>query len=153
MIKITLRLLVFLLVTMTIGCSVTHTVHTKSTQSLTKELKQISKTIENVKFTFTRPDLFIEINLKEVPSNEILDSILLQVKAFATIDNMNEIAKSVKWGLEVSEIHLIVNSDKGDQSEKHAYFARYFKTSDASDKSQENMDAYQTWFKEELKNP
>ncbi|NEW08997.1 hypothetical protein GK047_23675 [Paenibacillus sp. SYP-B3998] len=148
--KIAFRLFIFLIIcTMTIGCSVSHTVSTKPTKSLAEDLKQISKSIRNVKFTFTRPDLFIDIKLTEVPSKEILDSILSNVKAFATVDNMNEVAQSVKWDLEVSEIHLAVNGDKDHQTIKHAYFARYFKTSDASDKSKENIDGYQTWIIEE----
>jgi outer membrane lipoprotein-sorting protein len=114
------------------GCSVTHTVNTKSTKSLARELKQISKTVENVKVTFTRPDLLIKINMTKEPGQEILDSILSNVKTFATVDNMNDIASSVKWDLEVSEIHLAINSDKDNQTIEHAYFARYFKTYNAS---------------------
>lgn len=131
------------------GCSVTHTVNTRSTKALAKELKQISKTVENVKFTFTRPNLLIKINMTKEPGLEILDSILSNVKTFATVDNMNDIARSVKWDLEVSEIHLAINSDKDNQTIEHAYLARYFKTYDASDHSKNNIDAYHTWFKDE----
>lgn len=141
------RLLAFLMLfTILIGCSVTHSVNTQSTKQLTKELKETTDSIRNVTFAFTRPNLFLDIALKEKPSKEMLDSMMAKVKAFATVDNMNEIAQSVNWHLEVSEIHLTIHADRDHQRIVHTYLARYFKTSDASDTSQENIDAYQTWF-------
>ncbi len=141
-------IIVFVAVTMIIGCSVTHSVNTKSTKTLEEDLEEISKSIENVKFTFTRPDLLISIDISEDPSRDDIQLILSKVKTFATVDNMNEIARSVKWNLEISEIRLVINSDEGNQAIKHAYFARYFKTFDASDKSKENIDGYKTWFED-----
>ena len=141
-------IMVFVAVTMIIGCSVTNSVNTKSTKTLAEDLKGISKSIENAKFTFTRPNLLISIDLSEDSSKDDIESILSNVKTFATVDNMTEIARSVKWNLEISEIRLVINSDVGEQAIKHVYFARYFKTFDASDKSKENIDGYKTWFED-----
>lgn len=131
------------------SCSVTDTVNTESTKALTQDLKEMSKSIKEVKFTFTRPELRIKINMKEEPSEETLDLILSDVKTFATVENVNEIAHSVGWELEVSDIQLVINGGKDKDSFEHVYFARYFKTFNASDYSKENIDAYQTWFKKE----
>ncbi|WP_248927581.1 hypothetical protein [Paenibacillus hamazuiensis] len=140
--------MVFMTVTIIIGCSVTHSVNTKSTQELAKDLKGISGSVENVKFTFTRPNLLITVDVTENPGNDAVESILSKVKTFATVDSMNEIARSVKWKLEISEIRLVINGGKGDQAGRRVYFARYFKTYDASDNSEENIDGYKTWFEE-----
>ncbi|WP_434751570.1 hypothetical protein [Paenibacillus amylolyticus] len=134
---------VLLLIT---GCSTTHKVNTDSTKELTKELKELSPSIEKVQFTFTRPNLTYRIDMSEEPSKEELDSILTEIKKFTTVDNMNEIARSVKWGLEISEIYLDLNTDENTETIEHTYYARYFKTSDASDYSDTNIEGYNIWY-------
>ncbi|MCM3132127.1 hypothetical protein M3629_04980 [Paenibacillus polysaccharolyticus] len=135
---------VLLLIT---GCSTTHKIHTDSTKELTKELKELFPSIEKVDFTFTRPDLSCRIDMSKEPSKEELEAILTVVERFTTVDNMNEIARSVKWGLEISKIYLDMNTDEDTKTIEHAYYARYFKTSNASDYSETNIEGYKIWYK------
>lgn len=127
------------------GCSKTHSVNTASTKELTKELKVLSPSIERVQFIFTRPNLYCRIDMSKEPSKEELESILTGVKEFTTIDNINEIARSLKWGLEISHIYLDINTDEDRKTIEHAYYARYFKTFDASDYSESNIEGYKIW--------
>jgi hypothetical protein len=141
-------IVVILFVLLNLGCSVTHSVSTSSTVSLSKELKKEIPSIKYIKYTFTRPDLTINIKMNDTPTDESINSILDKVKPFSTIENINEIAKSVKWKSEISNINLILYS----QSEKKPaikFFASYFKTFDASNTSEENIDGYKTWTKHE----
>ncbi|MBE9917100.1 hypothetical protein G8C92_24065 [Paenibacillus donghaensis] len=128
-----------------VGCSTTHSIDTDSTKELTKDLKDLSPSIERVQFTFTRPNLFCRIDMSKEPSKEELESILTEIEKFSTIDNINEIARSVKWGLEISNIYLDINTDKDKKTIEHAYYARYFKTFDASDHSETNIEGYRIW--------
>nr|WP_145160622.1 hypothetical protein [Paenibacillus terrae] len=128
------------------GCSTTHSVNTDSTRELTKDFKDLSPSIEKVQFTFTRPNLFCRIDMRKEPSKKELESILKEIEQFATIDNINEIARSVKWGLEISNIYLDIDTDKDKKTIEHAYYARYFKTSDASDHSETNIEGFRTWY-------
>ncbi|OZB96133.1 hypothetical protein [Paenibacillus sp. XY044] len=129
------------------GCSTTHSVDTDSTKELTKDLKDLFPSIERVQFTFTRPNLFCRIDMSKKPSKEELESIRKEIEKFSTIDNLNKIARSVKWGLEISNIYLDINTDKDKKTIEHAYYARYFKTSDASDHSETNIEGYRIWYK------
>ncbi|SFS72448.1 hypothetical protein [Paenibacillus sp. BC26] len=142
-------IMIIVIVLINSGCSVTHSVNTSSTVSLSNELKIEIPAIKNIKFTFTRPNLTINIMMKEdSPTEEKVHDILAKVKQFSTIENINEIAKSVKWKSEIYDINLNIYS----QSEKIApikYSASYFKTFDASNTSEENSDGYQTWSKYE----
>ncbi|GIP53318.1 hypothetical protein J42TS3_23530 [Paenibacillus vini] len=128
------------------GCSTTHSIDTSSTRTLKKDLKDLSPSIKRVQFTFTRPNLFCRIDMRNEPSTEELESILAEFKEFSTMDNMNEIARSVKWGLEISEIHVDINTDQDKKTIEHAYYARYFKTFDASDHSEANIEGYRIWY-------
>ncbi|MGQ8874405.1 hypothetical protein [Paenibacillus sp. TSA_86.1] len=128
------------------GCSTTHKIHTDSTKELTKELKKLSPSIEKVQFTFTRPNLTYRVDMSQEPSKKELDSILTEIKKFTTVDNMNEIARSIKWGLEISKIYLNLNTDENTETIEHSYYARYFKTSDASDYSDMNIEGYNIWY-------
>lgn len=128
------------------GCSTTYRINTDTTKELTKKLKELSPSIEKVKFTFTRPNLSCRIDMSTEPSKEELESILMEMDGFSTIDNINEIARSVRWGLEISKIYLDINTDKNKKTIEHAYYARYFKTSDASDHSDTNFEGYETWY-------
>ncbi|MFK0522160.1 hypothetical protein ACINKY_08085 [Paenibacillus illinoisensis] len=85
--------------------------------------------------------------MSEEPSKEELEFILTELDEFSTVDNINEIARSVKWGLEISNIYLDINTDQNKETIEHAYYARYFKTSDASDHSDTNIEGYETWYK------
>lgn len=84
--------------------------------------------------------------MSDEPSKEELESFLMELDEFSTVDNINEIACSVKWGLEISNIHLDINLDNNKKTIEHAYYARYFKTSDASDHSETNIEGYETWY-------
>lgn len=128
------------------GCSTTHNINTDTTKELTKSLKELSPSIERVQFTFTRPNLSCRIDMRNEPSKEELESILMEMDEFSTVDNINEIARSVKWGLEISNIYLDINTDQNKKTIEHAYYARYFKTSDASDHSDTNIEGYGTWY-------
>ncbi|WP_435921115.1 hypothetical protein [Paenibacillus sp. DYY-L-2] len=128
------------------GCSTTHRIETDSTKELTKDLKELSPSIGRVQFTFTRPNLFCRIDMSKEPSKEELESILTEIKKFSTIDNLNEIARSIKWGLEISNIYLDINTDEDKKTIEHAYYARYFKTFDASDHSETNIEGYKLWY-------
>lgn len=131
-----------------LGCSTRMDVNTESTQEYKKEVLKISEVIEKVDIHFFRPNLFCQVTLSEEPNDKIITEILLKTKEYVTLENMNEISKSIKWNLEISRVHLTINTDN-DKGIVHEYFAQYFKTSDASNKSEENIDAYQKWYKKE----
>lgn len=131
-----------------IGCSVAHTVRTDSTKAAAKAWKTDFPSIETINFTFTRPDLSIRMQLKEAPDQASLEAILAAVQAFSTVDRMRDIARSVNWSLEISEVHLTIAGGKGGSAFQHRYSARYYRTSDASNDAPENIDAYRTWSEE-----
>lgn len=43
-------------------------------------------------------------------------------------------------------IYLDIVTDKDKKTIEHVYYARYFKTSDASDHSETNIESYRTWY-------
>ena len=138
--------IIALILLLTIGCSVTHAVKTSSTRSLTTELKEEVPAIKQVAYTFTRPNLTITINLKDNLSEEAEASVVDKVKQFSTDEtNISEIAESVNWNSEISNIYLII--EHASEASSLRYSARYFKTYDASNTSEENIDGYQTWSK------
>ncbi|WP_221435244.1 hypothetical protein [Paenibacillus anseongense] len=143
-----IAIIIFLIILINSACSVTYTVKTSSTVSLSEVLKKEIPAIKNFKCTFTRPDLTISIEMKDVPSEESLNSILANVKQFSTIENLNDIAKSVKWKSEIYDINLIIYSHSKEKP-LIKYSASYFKTFDASNTSEENIDGYKTWTKYE----
>ncbi|WP_199621365.1 hypothetical protein [Paenibacillus alkalitolerans] len=137
-------ILVFILVT---GCSERQQVDTPASQTYKDDIYQLSNIIKDVRVYFLRPDLFIQIDLSGEPGNELADEILLRTKEFVTIENMTEVAESINWDLEISNVHLTFNTDS-DENIEHEYYARYFKTFDASDKSKENIEGYRNWYKD-----
>ena len=145
-----LAILVCLLLMAAAGCSPVHNVNTAATREFVKELEAFTPAVENVRFTFQRPDLYCRIDMSREPSEEELEGILARIGEFATVENMNEIARSVRWGLEISNIYLDINTDRDRQTVEHAYYARYFKTFDASDRSEANIEAYSVWYEREL---
>lgn len=140
-----LTIVLLSLVLLLAGCSTTHRVHTDSTKELIQDLKELSPSIEKVRITFTRPDLTYAIEMNQEPSQEELESILAEIEKFSTVERINEIARSVNWNSEISTVHLRISTDEDEATNGHFYYARYFKTSNASDYSEENIDAYQTW--------
>lgn len=140
-----IAILIGFLLLFSTGCSTTHRVASDSTKQLTQDLEDLSPSIESVHFTFTRPNLLCRIEMNKEPDKEELESILAEIEKFATIDNINEIARSVKWGLEISTIYLHINTDNDKKTIEHSYYARYFKTFDASDHSEENIEGYKIW--------
>jgi len=138
--------LLFCFLLLAAGCSTTHHVNTAATKELSKELKDFSPAVVKVQFTFTRPDLYCRIDMSREPSEDELEWILARIGEFATVENVADIARSVRWGLEISHIYLDINTDQDRQTVEHAYFAKYFKTFDASDRSEENIEAYRVWY-------
>ncbi|RED58526.1 hypothetical protein [Cohnella lupini] len=131
-----------------LGCSVRHSVLTSATSSLSKSLKNEVPTVHSVQFHFTRPEFTISVKTSEALSEGVRDSILERVKQFTTINHMNEVARSVKWKSPISNVNLVIYNDS--KSEPAAvYSTSYFKTFDASDTSEENIDGYVTWRKHE----
>lgn len=143
-----LVLLIVLAFIIFIGCSKSIKVNTKSSQEYKKDINELSEIIDKVNITFLRPDLFCQITMSEEPNDEVVKEILLRTKEFVTLKNMNEISKSINWDLEISTVHLTINTDD-DKDNEHEYFAKYFKTFDASNKSEENIEAYNTWYENE----
>ncbi|MCY9588918.1 hypothetical protein PC41400_26450 [Paenibacillus chitinolyticus] len=127
------------------ACSVTHSVETDTIRVAAKSMKKNLKGYKGLYCTFTRPDVTCRVDWKGEPDPETHAAVLAAVKAFVTPEHMREIARSVKWNLEISEFHLLLNTDDNKADAEHAYSARYYKTSDASDDSEANIDAYKTW--------
>ncbi len=140
-----LTIVLLSLVLLLAGCSTTHRVHTDSTKELIQDLKGLSPLIEKVRITFTRPDLTYAIEMSQEPSQEELESILAEIEKFSTVERINEIARGVNWNSEISTVHLRINTDGNKETDEHSYYARYFKTSNASDYSEENIEAYRIW--------
>jgi hypothetical protein len=138
-------LLLFSILLIVSGCSVTNKVNTQPIKALEKDLRGISETIKSVKVTFTRPEVRFRINMSEEPSDEILDTLVTKVKTFSTEANMDLIAKKVNWHDHIWTVNLVINTDEDDQTVEHEYTAAYYKTS--NDQSDENIDAYKTWYK------
>lgn len=128
------------------GCSTTHSVNIELTKNLTTDLKTLSPSIENVQFTFRRPNLYCSIDMSKDPDIDELEAILTKMKEFSTVENINEIARSVNWGLEISNIYLDIHVNSDQKTIEYAYYARYFKTFDASDHSEANIEAYKIWY-------
>ncbi|WP_051507144.1 hypothetical protein [Saccharibacillus sacchari] len=140
-----LTIVLLSLVLLLAGCSTTHRVHTDSTKELIQDLKELSPLIEKVRITFTRPNLYYAIEMNQEPSQEELESILAEIEKFSTVERINEIARSVNWNLEISTVHLRISTDENKETNGHSYYARYFKTSNASDYSEQNIEAYRIW--------
>jgi hypothetical protein len=136
----------FLVLFTTIGCSVTHSVNTSATSSLSTEMVDEFPNILSIQYKFTRPDLTIYVETSEAPSEVIMNSILERAKLFATVDHINEVARSVNWKGVISNVNLVIyNVSKNTPAA--IYTASYFKTFNASDTSEENIDGYVTWRK------
>ncbi|MBV6716989.1 hypothetical protein [Paenibacillus chitinolyticus] len=127
------------------ACSVTHSVETDTIRAAAKSMKKNLKGYKGLYCTFTRPDVTCRVDWKGEPDPETHAAVMAAVKAFVTPGHMREIARSVNWKLEISEFHLLLNTDDNKADAEHAYSARYYKTSDASDDSEANIDAYRTW--------
>lgn len=120
-------------------------VNTGTVKEYIQNIQELSESINKVKVIFQRPDLFCQINISKEPSDEVIKAILLRTKEFITVENMNVISKEVNWNLEISTVHLTIKTDDGEGIE-HEYYAKYFKTFDASNKSDENIEAYKKWY-------
>ncbi len=93
-----------------------------------------------------RPSVTCEIKVKESLTNEEINEILNEVKRLITVEFMREIARDVDWNLEISAFYLYIKPDSGGVTKR--YFTKYYKSSNASDPSTENIDGYRTWFEE-----
>ncbi|WP_166242903.1 hypothetical protein [Paenibacillus turpanensis] len=137
------RVWIFLVVLLLAGCSVTHSVSTAGTRELTQQLKK-QYPVESIQITFMRPSVTCTIRLKDSASKQEVEGIISAVKAFVTVDSMESIAEKVDWDLEISTFYLNVYPAEGGEPMRYA--TNYFKTADASNHSEENLDRYQTWF-------
>lgn len=133
------------------ACSVTHGVKTETIRAAAKSMKKNLKGYKGLHCTFTRPDVTCRVDWKGEPDPAAHAALMKAVKAFVTPEHMREIARSVNWKLEISEFHLRINTDDDKTDAEHAYSARYYKTPDASDDSEANIDAYRTWTEEGTK--
>lgn len=140
-------LIIIFLLTILTGCSITHRVNTDSSKALKKDLLKISEAVKSVEITFTRPAVTCRINMTGEPSPEELRSILARVKSFASVENLDEIARKVGWKDHIWRVYLTINTDDNEESAEHTYTAGYLKSSDQDDRSEDNIDAYQTWRK------
>lgn len=149
--KLIFAVLLWLWAAMLAGCSVTHSVSTPAVKELRQDLKRISPSVQRVQVTFTRPNLTIRVDTKELPDREMLEAMLDRVQAFATVEHVEQAARSANWKIPVSRVHFIVNGDGNAETAEAAYWARYFRTADASDDSPDNIEAFRTWY--EAKQP
>jgi hypothetical protein len=130
-----------LIIVFFIGCSITENVNTKSVKELKKDINAYSDSVQNIKVTFTRPGLDIYITMRETPGEEELNNIVQKIKDFTNEANMKEIAEKVGWHQYISDISLTIYAKNLPMH----YSTRYFKSSDTTDLSIENIDAYKTW--------
>lgn len=114
------------------------------TKAYEQDIKRISDAITSIKVTFQRPNVYFNVHMDNEPSAEVVQAVLSRTKAFATVENISAIAEAVNWGIEISEVHLSIRLNNADVPAYH-YMTSYFKTSDASNYSAENIDAYSTW--------
>jgi len=127
-----------------VACSVSQRVNTDSTRQFEQDLI-LNSVIKDVNFTFVRPYLRCNILTVHDLTDDDINFILNNAKALVTLENMNQIGQSVNWNIEISRFEIIINTDK---DKEHKYYSKYFKSYDTTDKSPENIEAYQIWYKE-----
>jgi len=127
------------------SCSIEYNINTDAVKDFKEDLMNITDTIKKVNVTFIRPQVRYEIIMTEEPTQEVLDTILEKVKSFTTVENVEEIARKVRWKKHVSEVRLFINTDS-DRAYEYEYVTRYYKTAVVQD-TEENIDAYKTWYK------
>ncbi|WP_028547352.1 hypothetical protein [Paenibacillus sp. UNC451MF] len=125
------------------ACSQTYQVTTASTKALNQELREMSSTITLFRCSFTRPQLTCRVALSREPDEQLIDSLLVKVKAFSTLDNLDEIARKVHWNDHIWTIRLVVGTDRDVQTTQYEYSASYYRYH--IDHSIQEVDAYQTW--------
>jgi len=126
------------------ACSQTFPVKTASVTALSKELRELSPQVSSVRCSFTRPELTCRVNVSTDPDEQLLDSILEKVKAFSTLDHMDEIARKVHWNDHIWEIRLVIDQDRRpEQSQPYEYSASYYRYN--INPAVQEVDAYQTW--------
>jgi hypothetical protein len=130
------------------GCSIWYTVDTDSTKKLKTDLTEMSAAITSVDVQFLRPDLYIDVYLNSTPDQQARDRILEEVKAFATVDNLNAIGQKVDWKQEPiwsARLFIYINKDK-DSWLEYTYTAEYSTGNNAPFFGQtNNVDGYKTW--------
>lgn len=130
------------------GCSVQKTVRGEPAKSYRDRVKALSATVLKTDVTFTRPSLSIDITLSGEPDDDLSERILQETRSFVTVENMERLAENIGWGLEISKVRLSIRQ-KGNQAGERRYHARYFRTSDASDTSEANIEGYRIWYPHE----
>jgi hypothetical protein len=99
---------------------------------------------KDVKLSFLRPGVTIEVTVTAEVSESEIDQIFELTKSYVTVENMDRIAKHVDWDREIWEVRLrIINNTSKTVLED--WWTEYFKTSYANDYSPENIDGYKTW--------
>jgi len=125
------------------ACEVKKNVPTSFFKEYKSDIMQHSN-VKNVKLSFKRPAVMIEVYVTKVIDETEINKILELTKSYVTVENMNNIAKRVKWDREISRVYLrIINN--ADKSLLIYYGTNYFKTNDASDYTPDNIDEYKTW--------
>ena len=99
--------------------------------------------VKKVKLSFIRPQLTIEAYVSSIVTDEDTGIVLDATKTFVTVDKMTDIAEYAKGGNPILYVSLKIFDNDGLLLKE--YMARYFKTSQASDFSPENIDGYKTW--------
>ena len=139
---------IFCLVLLMPSCNVEKQVPISYCKDYNSEVLE-NGSVEGVSVTFSRPSLTIEVKVSDSISDDEIVKILESTKSFVTVDNMNAIAKRVKWNLAISSVYLDIRSinDKTQNSDNllGRYESFYLKTSNAMDHSPENIDGYKTW--------
>ncbi|WP_282940745.1 hypothetical protein [Paenibacillus sp. RC67] len=135
---------IFCVVIATISaCSQTYSVTTASTTALKKELREMSEMITGFRCSFTRPQLTCRVAMSREPNEQLLESILVKVKAFSTLENLDEIARKVHWNDHVWRIRLLIETDRKASKPQYEYSAEYYRYN--FDPRVQEVDAYQTW--------
>lgn len=130
------------------GCNVDEKVNTKEVKEFKKSILNINNT-KKVEVLFNRPNLYINVISDETVNDDFINDILQETKSFITIDNIEKIKQELKWKIEISNVHVKIYEKNKNKLIQNSYL-RYFKTSNASDKSEDNLELYQVWHKWEF---
>jgi hypothetical protein len=121
------------------GCTYLHTANTTAVKDMQSDLMKISQSVYSVKVTWIFNQFNIDVFLRDIPKEQVKDSIFDRVKAFTTIDTIEGISSSAT---EVN-YRLYVNNNKTDPY--LFYSTRYYNTNDQTDRSPGNINGYKCW--------
>jgi hypothetical protein len=135
-----------IIITILLLCSCTNSyiVDTNPALILKKDLKNISSSVISAEIYFIAPAVDIDVETNGEPPETVKESLLEKVKGFSTLENLDEIALKYGWKGHVWTISLNIYPNKS-RTKYYLYTADYFKSSDATDTSESNIDAYKNW--------